>query len=222
MLIFVLFTLIALSIAFMRMDLQNFTNHYEEMKLLEFKNDLSTILSDDRKKQELDLYSDLLQFAEQNRNKTINLAGIKLERNNGLEDHSLIEFYWEEIQDIYNYSSYQHIRIDSYDIDLNNDGFVDRIVLFESSLHCGSAGCMVNILLNNNDYEYTKIFNATIQVLSQSTDIPDAEFFVSNVNTNGFYNVIIKHYDIVIAEIVYNGVKYDFTFYNKDYRAPVY
>jgi hypothetical protein len=129
----------------------------------------------------------------------------QLERKNGLEDPIILEYYKEDIQFIYEFTESRNISIDCYNIDLNGDGFDDLIVLLESSMHGGSAGNRINILLNNEDSSYTNI--AANSTLLQIETFPPfnnesmAEFYVSDEKTDGFYNIIIKYNGETIAEL---------------------
>lgn len=94
----------------------------------------------------------------------------RVKMEDAIKDDKIIQFYEEDIQDVENLTN-GSITIKSCDIDLNEDGLVDKLVSVISPLHSGSHGDMFQILLNDE---------------SGFRDI-----YILNSKSNGFYDIKI-------------------------------
>jgi hypothetical protein len=120
---------------------------------------------------------------------------------NGNNDELLKNIYKQDIQEVYDITNSKSIEIKYFEIDLNSDGYIDKIVTIQSPLHSGSLGDTFNILIGGSDNKYINIANLIIQIYAQNDYDSDAEMYVSKLKKNGYYNIIIRSdgKDIVLA-----------------------
>jgi len=122
-------------------------------------------------------------------------AGSPLEQKNGFDDPSVVAYYKEDIQDVYDSILSKNIRIVYFDADLNSNGSLDKIVIIQSSIHSGSTGDRLDILINDGDGGYTNVSHFHIRILSWHGEHFDAKIYISDVKTNGLHNIIIMYED---------------------------
>lgn len=121
---------------------------------------------------------------------------IVLKMKDGLENPEILEFYKQDIIDVKTITNSKIIEIKYYDIDLNDDGLMDKLVYIESPLHSGSMGNSFNILINNGE-SYDRILYCTLLLWDQYYDENWEEFeevgelYVLPEKTNGFHNIEI-------------------------------
>ena len=119
---------------------------------------------------------------------------IVLKMKDGLENPEILEFYKQDIINVETMTK-GTIRIKYYDIDLNDDGLMDKIVYIASPLHSGSHGDSFNILINNGE-SYDRILYWTLLLWAQyrrdGEEVVDVgELYVLPEKTNGFHNIEI-------------------------------
>lgn len=114
---------------------------------------------------------------------------IVLEMKDGLENPDILEYYKQDIKDVKTITNSKMIYIKYYDVDLNEDGLVDKIVYIRSPLHSGAHGDNLAILLHE-DESYKEIFSITIPLMCQDVDMTAiGEMYILNNKTNGFYDI---------------------------------
>lgn len=113
---------------------------------------------------------------------------------NGLNNEQIKELYKQDIEDVLTATDLKVILIDYFDVDLNDDGHVDKIVTIRSPLHSSSGGDSLDFLISDNSGSYTKISSLTIQLYDQLGN-DDASIYISNNKTNGYYDIIISKDD---------------------------
>jgi len=131
---------------------------------------------------------------------------IKLEKECGLDNPILLDYYCEDIRVVNDLTEFKYICIDSYYADLNADGLVDVLIILDSVLHSGSAGLPFEILVNNGDGTYREVFRTRMRISNFSAPTetePKDEFFLSIKSTNGFLDIYIIREDKVIAWLSY-------------------
>lgn len=109
----------------------------------------------------------------------------------GLENKQIKELYKQDIADVLTLTDSKVILIDYFDVDLNEDGYIDKIVTIRSPLHSSSGGDRLDFLIGNKSGGYTKISNLTIQLYDQFGS-NDASLYISDNKTNGYYDIIIS------------------------------
>lgn len=107
----------------------------------------------------------------------------------GLENPVINEFYLLDQQEVESVSDVQMI-LKYVDVDLNNDGLEDKIVIIRSPIHSGSQGDMFEILLNNKG-TYKKIYTGIFRLYSQEWDAVGSVIILKNVN-NGLKNIKVE------------------------------
>ena len=121
---------------------------------------------------------------------------IVLKMKDGLENPEILEYYKQDIIDVKTITNSKIIEIKYYDIDLNDDGLMDKIVYIASPLHSGSHGDSFNILINNGE-SYDRIVYWTLLLWDQYYDeneeevVEVGELYVLPEKTNGFHNIEI-------------------------------
>ena len=117
---------------------------------------------------------------------------IVLKMKDGLEDPEILEYYKQDIMDVKTITNSKMICIKYYDVDLNEDGLVDKIVYINSPLHTGSHGDSLNILINNGS-SYDRILYLTVLLFEDcyKEDTKKGEIYIMPKKTNGFYNLEI-------------------------------
>jgi len=131
---------------------------------------------------------------------------IKLERECGLDDPILLDYYSEDIRVVNDLTEFKCICIDSYYADLNADGLIDVLIILDSVLHSGTAGLPFEILVNNGDGTYREVFRTRMRIsnfFDPNDPEPIDEFFLSTKSTNGFFDIYIVRDDRVIAWLSY-------------------
>ena len=123
---------------------------------------------------------------------------IVLKMKDGLENPEILEFYRQDIIDVKTITNSKIIDIKYYDADLNEDGFVDKIVYIRSPLHSGAHGDNLSILLNDGK-SYRKIFSISIPLMCQDTDMTViGEMYILKNKTNGFYDIRLSDGENII------------------------
>lgn len=129
-------------------------------------------------------------------------AKVKRENNNllyslenGMEDEELTALYKDDIIDVESMTK-GNIVINYCDVDLNCDGFLDKLVFIRSPLHSGAHGDTFEILLNEGG-TYTKISEIfTFQLFMQDgTKQPGGVVKKHNRRREGFRDI-----EIITAE----------------------
>lgn len=135
----------------------------------------------------------------------------KILMRDGLYDKAIVTYYEKDIQFISEVVESEILQINCYDVDLNSDGFEDIIVVLQSSIHSGSGGDLVNILLNNAVGIFTNLFNDNLQLFGQIPpySLTETEFYVTEESANGFYSIVVKCDGEVVVELCYNGKTYE-------------
>ncbi|MDL2281476.1 hypothetical protein LJC10_06450 [Selenomonadales bacterium OttesenSCG-928-I06] len=82
----------------------------------------------------------------------------------GMEDTVVSDFYQQDIKDVQTLTN-RPIKIKYFDVDLNDDGLQDKIVIISSSLHSGSAGDAFRILINDGN-SYVNSCYLTVRLMS--------------------------------------------------------
>ena len=103
-------------------------------------------------------------------------------------DPAILELYKEEIDTI----NRNLLTIKYYDIDLNDDGRKDKIVIMRYPFHTGSQGDSFRILINdgNSYYELKNWF--TLRLYSQNNwELALGSVYISNNIKNGFHEIEI-------------------------------
>lgn len=109
---------------------------------------------------------------------------------NGLEDFSITKFYKKEINDVQSMGN-GVVKIKCYDVDLNNDGLIDKLVSIRSPIHSGSYGDTFEILENNGE-EFNRVLTRIFRLYSQEADfVPISSVHILKTQTNGFYDIEI-------------------------------
>lgn len=114
-----------------------------------------------------------------------------LHLKNGLDDSVLTAYYHQDIDDVKKFSN-SDIQIEYYDVDLNGDGWKDKIVTIRSPLHSGAMGDTLQILLNDGTGNYETIFDGDFPLYMRD----ESRKCMGNINvlnnkTNGFYDIEI-------------------------------
>lgn len=125
----------------------------------------------------------------------------------GMENPVLLEYYQEGIQDVYDMTISKQIAIRYYDVDLNDDGQNEYLVIVQSSLHSGALGDTFDILLNAEDAHIVRNdFMYTFPLLGYDCE-PIGELFVLNSSTNGYRDLEVICKDAHFY-LVYSGKYY--------------
>jgi len=135
---------------------------------------------------------------------------IKLKRECGFDNQILLEYYSKAISDVNELTDSKYITIDSYYADLNEDGFIDVLIILDSVLHSGSAGVCFDILVNNGDGTYREEFRTLMRISSYpAPNEPIDEFYLSDKSNNGFFDICIIRDEIVFARLSYINDVYE-------------
>ena len=129
----------------------------------------------------------------------------------GLENSDILIYYKQDIDDVNNMEKSKSINIWCYDIDLNNDELVDKIVIFRSPLHSGSQGDKFDILIRNSNGTYMNASPFSVIQLYTQGNIPEEDTSVTilKARSNGFYDIEIrKPGDIKYFKLAFDGVGY--------------
>lgn len=115
-----------------------------------------------------------------------------LHLKNGLDDSVLTAYYQQDIDDVKKFSN-SDIQIEYYDVDLNGDGWKDKIVTIRSPLHSGAMGDSFQILLNDGIDNYEVIYYGIHRFYVQNSNGNEILGVVHLLNnkTNGFYDIEI-------------------------------
>lgn len=134
---------------------------------------------------------------------------------NGLEDESLVDYYWEYIQGSKNLSIVP-ITIRYFDIDLNKDGLEDKIVvLIAPILFSTSHGDTVEILINENG-SYRSAFSGVFKINKQNNEYtPFGKIYILKNMENGFYKIKILG-DQTEVELIYNKKEREYVMHLTD------
>lgn len=116
---------------------------------------------------------------------------ILLLMTNGMEDTSIVEIYQKDIDNVEALTQGE-IKIYQYEIDLNEDSQVDKIVCIQSSLHSGSHGDTVQILINENG-EYREVLHDTYRLFMQDSSYKAlGEIYILPSKQDGFKDIQVK------------------------------
>lgn len=130
---------------------------------------------------------------------------IVLKMKDGLENPDILEYYKQDIMDVKTITNSKMIYIKYYDVDLNEDGLVDKIVYIRSPLHSGAHGDNLAILLHE-DESYKEIFSITIPLMCQDVDMTAiGEMYILNNKTNGFNDIKLSDGQNIILLKYANG-----------------
>jgi len=125
----------------------------------------------------------------------------------GLENELIQKLYGEWIRDVYEITFAKYIRIWYYEIDLNDNGHDDLIVIIQSPLHSGSRGDSTDIWINKGNGEYYNTSWLTVRILASDPEY-NGQIYILDEKTNGFKNInIVSENDI---ELVYKDGRYVF------------
>lgn len=126
----------------------------------------------------------------------------------GMENPVLLEYYQEGIQDVYDMTTSKHIAIRYYDVDLNDDGKNEFLVVVQSPLHSGAHGDSFVIFFNTEDsYMVKNYYGYTIPLLGYDCE-PIGELFVLNSSTNGYRDLEVISENKIHFYLVYSGRHY--------------
>ena len=117
---------------------------------------------------------------------------IVLKMKDGLENPEILEYYKQDIIDVETITK-GSIKIKYYDVDLNEDGLMDKIVHIASPLHTGAHGDSLHILINQGE-SYENILCLTIFLYEEGiggTPTEVGEIYIMPEKTNGFHNIRI-------------------------------
>lgn len=134
---------------------------------------------------------------------------------NGLEDESIVDYYWEYIQGAEEISVVP-ITIRYFDIDLNKDGTDDKIViLIAPILFSASHGDTVEILINENG-KYRSVFSGVFKINKQDKEnTPAGKIYILKNIENGFYKIKILG-DQTEVELIYDKNEKEYEMYLMD------
>ena len=125
----------------------------------------------------------------------------------GLENELIQKLYGEWIRDVYEITFAKYIRIWYYEIDLNDNGHDDLIVIIQSPLHSGSRGDSTDIWINKGNGEYYNTSWLTVRILASDPEY-NGQIYILDEKTNGFKNInIVSENDI---ELIYKDGRYVF------------
>lgn len=125
----------------------------------------------------------------------------------GMENPVLLEYYQEGIQDVYDITISKYIMMRYYDVDLNDDGQNEFIVIIQSSLHSGALGDSFDIL-SNIEESYIDIDSISVLPLLGHNCEPIGELFVLNSSTNGYRDLEVICEGTIHFYLVYSGRYY--------------
>lgn len=123
----------------------------------------------------------------------------------GLKNVVIKQLYKQDIEDVYKLTTCRTIDIKYIDFDLNDDGFMDKIVTVRSPLHSSSEGDSLDFLINNKDGTYTRLSNLIIPLYAQSPEYSNARVCILAKVTNGYHNINIFGEDSTIVLVFKNG-----------------
>lgn len=112
---------------------------------------------------------------------------ILLDMRDGLSDADILAYYKSDIEDVEAITN-GGITIDYYDVDLNEDNQMDKIVHIRSALHSGSHGDMLNILIKDGN-GYREALTGTYRLFSQWEDDPLGEIYIMESISEGFHDI---------------------------------
>ena len=136
--------------------------------------------------------SNISMFNSENNLYSINLLSIA---KDGLTDEIVSEIYKQDIIDVREITSSQHIEIWYIDADLNDDGYIDKLVIVQSPLHSGSGGNFFAVLRNNKDGTYTDLSSIILRIgksFFEGQEEIYGELYLSEHRTNGYHDIIVK------------------------------
>ena len=139
----------------------------------------------------------------------------KLVMLDGLKDPMMVDFYKEDIQFVYEHTDSKYIKIYCFNVDLNSDGFEDKVVVLQSPVHSCSSGDPLHILLYNKEGNLDNVFSCHLQLFSQMppSSLTETEFFLTDEMPHGFYGLLVKYCGEIILELKHNGKAYEVEFY---------
>ncbi|WP_092454693.1 hypothetical protein [[Clostridium] fimetarium] len=129
----------------------------------------------------------------------------------GLENSDILIYYKQDIDDVNNVTNSKSIKIWYYDIDLNDDGLVDKIVIIRSSLYSGSQGDTFDILIRKSNGTFMNASPFSVIPLYTQDNIPEKDTSVAilKARSNGFYDIEIrKPGDIKYFKLEFDGARY--------------
>lgn len=122
----------------------------------------------------------------------------------GMQNSSVNEFYYADQQEVNSVTDVKMI-LKYTDVDLNNDGLEDKIVIIRSPIHSGSQGDSFEILLNINA-TFIKAYTGVFRLYSQEGDALGSVVVLTEVN-NGWKSIKVETDDKTIT-LQYNNEKY--------------
>lgn len=123
----------------------------------------------------------------------------------GLLDSHVRGYYQNDINDVYRLSN-TDIEIRYEDIDLNDDGYIDKLVIVRSGLHSGSGGDTFDILINDKEGNWVNASTTVLQTYDQNNDTSMSTIYVAKQMANGFHNIIYENYQGRALLIYENGM----------------
>ena len=105
----------------------------------------------------------------------------------GLCDADILEYYKENIADVKALTE-GNMTIYYYNLDLNADNRVDKLVILKSPLHSASYGDMLNILIGEEN-GYKEVLTGTYRLITQLENEPLGEVYILKSESNGFRDI---------------------------------
>ena len=130
---------------------------------------------------------------ESNRKEKSILIGVNQnileDMKDGLRNDEIKQVYANDIEDVYKLTEAKHIEIRYVDFDLNEDGYLDKIVIIQSPLRSGSGGDSFDILINNGEDVYIKLSGLVFRLLTQAPEYSLGNVCILEDMTNGYHNI---------------------------------
>lgn len=128
---------------------------------------------------------------KQNNNKPYYKVDIVPELKDGLQDDMILSYFKEDIDMVAVSGSLVPLEIYFYDFDLNEDGYIDKIVILRSAIHSSAHGDSLCFLLSSYDGTYSIVDGPTMYILSGSKEGKDNEMYISQKRTNGCHDIYV-------------------------------
>ncbi len=104
----------------------------------------------------------------------------------GMGNEEIKEVYKQDIDDVMTMTTAKGISIGYYHVDLNDDSYMDKIVIVASPLHSGSGGDSLDFLINDKAGGYEILSNYVMDLFRD-----DRRMYISDNKTNGYYDIMI-------------------------------
>lgn len=116
------------------------------------------------------------------------------------DNPELLEYYKEDIHEVREVTTAGSFSIYSVQCDVNDDGNMDYLAMFESPLNTGSGGTALDILVNDGNNVYSNVGGKIVIRINDDTKV-----YLMNSKDDGFKKIHIIDSEKKIALHYENG-----------------